>query len=641
MTTQSKTINELTTTIAMVPFNQLIQDFDNVRKTRSTNGIDALADNIHAEGLLQNLVVRKVKGGKYAVSGGERRRCALGVLIKRKHMKPSDLVPCRVIKNEATSASLSENIHREAMHPADQFEAWAKLHDEGLSASQIAQNHGVTPRIVEQRLKLGRLSPVILEALRADKINIDAAMAYTITDDPARQETVFNALHGWGRKDVRAIKNALTEEETPSTNKLALFIGREAYEAQGGTIRNDLFDEVFYYRDAELLTRLVSEKLQQEAKILENKGWAWIECAFDHDYAAGSKMRRIHTIEIALSKKDQAEKTKLETRLVEIENDTNNDDEISYEHDEVIAKLELLEDKATSYKPKERAIAGGFLSLGYDGTLSTQLGYIRAEDDPKLAAANNKAAKDKANKPRQLPQTLRHDLAAIRLEILQAELLKKPLIARDLLAFETICSALSHNEYYASPFELTANRAKGKKSISSKGDMGRFEGRADFEKRVNDLPLAWMEVKDKSESFKAFHTLSEDEKTRLQAYAAITILNPQLSDEAEAKQSLECAASMIGFDCATHWTPDERFFERLTKPSLLELLKKLVSPSFAQSREKYKKSTLAQTLSNVFDPETTQVGINEAARKRLAAWVPDCMTVKELPPLDSIEDIAS
>jgi len=41
------------------------------------------------------------------------------------------------------------------MHPADQFEAFAKLHTEyGMNAEDIAARFGVSAMVVKQRLKL-------------------------------------------------------------------------------------------------------------------------------------------------------------------------------------------------------------------------------------------------------------------------------------------------------------------------------------------------------------------------------------------------------------------------------------------------------------------------------------------------------
>jgi ParB family chromosome partitioning protein len=58
-----------TTTIAL---NKLLPWAGNVRKTDADKGIGELAASIAAHGLLQSLVVRKDKRGKYAVVAGRR-----------------------------------------------------------------------------------------------------------------------------------------------------------------------------------------------------------------------------------------------------------------------------------------------------------------------------------------------------------------------------------------------------------------------------------------------------------------------------------------------------------------------------------------------------------------------------------------
>ena len=629
--TQIPTAATLADTI-MVPFNHLTADPENVRKTRSQDGIDALADIILAEGLLQNLVVRKVKGGKFAVTGGERRRQALAVLVKRKAMAKTDEVPCRLIEDNATSASLAENIHREAMHPADQFEAWTKLQDEGLGVSEIAIRHGVSRHMVEQRLKLGRLSPVLLAAFRAEEITFETACAFTLTDDRERQEAVFEAAKaGWQGATAQTVRHALTSDEVASSDKLALFVGREAYEAAGGDIRGDLFQDLVYFKDAELLTRLAGEKLEAEAERLKAKGWAWIELAFDEDYRAGEKMRRIHPKTVELSPEDQEAFERLTARMADIEDAAEQDDDALAEFERIEAELDALRAKTEVFRPKEQAIAGGFLSLDYHGNPKAKLGFIRAEDDPKRAEERAKAAEGKAVQPSGYARSLRDDLAAIRLEILQTELLTNPLIARDLLAFHTVRDALS-NGYKASPFELSAHQAHGRRCASEKGDMGLYEGRERVAELVANLSLDWFEVENDAESFEAFRQLSEDEKIALQAYAAAHMLKPQLSDEPGRVATLEHAAHSMGVDTGAYWTPGTGFFERLTKAQLAEIALTQIDPAFAQAHGKDKKAAYAEALGKAFDPNGKALGVNAAARKRLAAWVPDCMAVAAADP---------
>ena len=74
------------------------------------------------------------------------------------------------------------------MHPADEFDAFRKLADKGMPAADIAARIGVTEKVVLQRLKLARVSPVVIRAYREDKISLEFVMAFAVTDDHKRQE---------------------------------------------------------------------------------------------------------------------------------------------------------------------------------------------------------------------------------------------------------------------------------------------------------------------------------------------------------------------------------------------------------------------------------------------------------------------
>lgn len=620
---------EINSSPMMVPIGKLIEDPENVRQTRTDVGIEALADNIHAEGLLQNLVVRKVKGGKYAVTAGERRRSALQMLVKRKLLKATDTVPCRLIDGPNTSASLSENIHRVAMHPADQYVAWAKMHDDGLSIPEISKRHGTTTKVVEQRLKLGRLSPVILNALKNDEIDVETACSFAITDDHKRQESVYEALNAqYYGPNARNVKAALTKDEIAGSNKLAVFVGREAYEQAGGEIRTDLFDDDMYFKDAELLTQLANQKLQAEAERLKSEGWSWIEIAFDQDYRALDKLRKIHPEAIALSPEDQAEKERLEKRYEEIEGAANGGDEDLYaECEEIDAKLNALSEKAHAFKPDDLAISGGFVYLTHDGGLSVQLGYVRPEDDPQLAEKKRMAAEARAAAPSQYTKALRDDLASLRREIFQSAFLNNPAIARDLLAFHTIRQTL-HAGYLQSPFNLSANESSARPSKA--GDMGTMKGRKKIQKMISSLPLECIQMEDPTAGFEVFHGLSDDQKAALQAYAAALMLEPQLSDDSRPEPTLERAAQLMDVDVADHWTPSHEFFERLNKKHMGEIAESLISSSYAETHAKDKKQAFAKALGKAFNSRGVTQSVDQEARQRMAKWAPECMQVQTL-----------
>lgn len=83
-------------------------------------------------------------------------------------MAKTEPVPCIVRDDDMVSAeedSLAENVHREPLHPLDQFRAMQKLVEQGSDVETIAATFMVTPAVVKQRLKLADVSPKLHDGL--------------------------------------------------------------------------------------------------------------------------------------------------------------------------------------------------------------------------------------------------------------------------------------------------------------------------------------------------------------------------------------------------------------------------------------------------------------------------------------------
>src|ERR1700684_4494456 len=107
------------TDITSIPLNKLAAWDGNVRKTAGADtALAELAASITAHGLLQSLVVRKGKKGKYAVVAGGRRLAALASLANAGTIATDYPVRCHLIADgaDATEISLVENTVREQMH---------------------------------------------------------------------------------------------------------------------------------------------------------------------------------------------------------------------------------------------------------------------------------------------------------------------------------------------------------------------------------------------------------------------------------------------------------------------------------------------------------------------------------------------
>lgn len=92
-----------------------------------------------------------------------------------------------------------------------------------------------------------------------------------------------------------AIRSVLRETSVRASDRRAIFVGIDAYEAAGSVVLRDLFqgDDGGWLEGPALLDRLVTEKLQAEAEALASEGWKWIEVAMDLPYGYSHGLRRL------------------------------------------------------------------------------------------------------------------------------------------------------------------------------------------------------------------------------------------------------------------------------------------------------------------------------------------------------------
>ncbi len=195
-------------TTTEISLAKLVPSPVNTRRTGAGAGIEALAASIRAHGLLQSLVVRpKLDGGgkptdRFEVVAGGRRLAALKLLAKQKRVSKATTIPCRLLDGEGVDgaeASLAENVVRQDMHPADQFEAFQGLHESGTGIEDIAARFGVSAHTVRQRLRLACVSPALIQAYRDEALTLDHLTAFAVSEDRTAQERVFGQLQDWQR----------------------------------------------------------------------------------------------------------------------------------------------------------------------------------------------------------------------------------------------------------------------------------------------------------------------------------------------------------------------------------------------------------------------------------------------------------
>jgi len=648
--------NTQTTIIRDVPLTKLVPSEKNVRRTGREAGIEELAASIAAHGLLQSLSVRPVldadgaETGKFSVIGGGRRLAALKLLAKRKTIAKSYAVPCLINEGDEEEVSLAENVVRVSLHPADQFEAFKRLADEhGFGAEEIAARFGVTPHVVRQRLRLGAISPKLMQVYRDGGLTLDQLTAFAISEDHARQEQVYDNL-SWN-KEPHIIRRMMTETHVRAADRRAVFVGADAYTEAGGVILRDLFSEDGggYFEDAALLDRLALEKLEKITEGVRAEGWKWAQAFIDFPHAHG--LRRYYPQPAELSPEDQqrldAAQADFDALNEQCDGAEELPDEIDTKLGELEAEIERLSERQYAYEADAVARSGVFVVLNHDGTARIERGFVRPEDEapePEAEAedeagysvtedgeivadaqpsSDTETAEDEdTDESKPLSDLLIRDLTAHRTLGLRLALGDNPDVA--LIA---VTHALAAQTFYRGHDEGTCLDIRP----TSTPLGGHADGIEDTEagKALADRHAAWATrmPQDASELWGFVVALDQDSRMSLFAHCAsltaFAVKQPW-DRKPRALATADRLAQAVSLDMTAHWRPTVRsYLGRVTKAQIAEAVREGVSDEAAHRMVGMKKQAMA-----------------EAAEQLLAGtgWLPALLRTPEgAPAADAAE----
>ncbi len=621
-----------------IALSKLAVSPQNIRRTDRKVDIDALAASIKSLGLLQNLSVTRGQGDRFTVVAGGRRLAALKALAKQGFLARDYAVPCHILDEEAgLESSLAENVHRVAADAMDEVEAFAALQHQGLDAQAIAQRFGCTIRHVDQRLALAALSPKLKAAYRKGALSLDAARAFCIEHDPSRQEGVFKML----RKPVTDAGNVrahLTHGRMRGTDKLARFVGLDAYEAAGGSLTRDLFVESeTYVDDPALLTRMSNAKLEAFREDLLAKGWGWVNVNLGHGRFEGAGAQRIQPSRRLPTEEEAAALAQLEAAIEELESILENadqDDPQWAERDRLDAEHQSLSERLVCWDPEEMALAGVVLSVEYDGRLYFAHGVVAKADNGKLAKlrrqrddatakrlraqaapttptgpdadkggiAHADISEDDVEAPWEepratLPRALVRDLTAVRTAALRHELVKAPQTALAIGVFALLRHAMSG---HGAPGVSLSTRRQWIAERDGLGDG--WEGLIAILPDTEIGLLDWCLAQDSAALLAALALL---------VASSIDFAHEDASIDDRCKQVLaDRIAVALNLDMRRHWAPDTKFWTRLPKAALIAALEGApckmrmandARASFLRKSAKATREDLAKTVAQALD----------------------------------------
>ena len=615
-----------TKNLILVPLSGLVsrQSARNVRKTPRMS-IPELAASIQRVGLLQNLIVILAADGEhYEVVAGGRRLAALKLLAKKHRIAKDWEAPCLLVADgTARTASLTENVQREAMHPADQFEAFAALVAEGRPIEDIAADFSVTPLVVQRRLKLANVSPRLMADYRADAVTLDQLMALAITDDHATQEAAFYDAPTWQRSPSN-LRERLTEREIDAyRHPLVRFVGLDTYEAAGGGVRRDLFaegDAGVYLNDAALLERLAQDKLAGIAAEVRSEGWAWVDATPAVTHADLHAFQRTPRQRREPTKREAQRIEKLQTKLHELAEavdaaldaeDEDKADALQEQGESLGEQLQALEDGLQDYSPTARAAAGAIVTIDRNGEAVIHRGLLREAEAKALRALERLRqgfsgedaesddegdTADAAQAPA-MSDRLAQRLSAHRTAALQIEVARNPQVALAALVHGMVQTVLqgSHcgNDLPLGVRLTVQDRLEG--MASDWPESSAAVALRELQQVVGEaLP------QDSAELFAALLAKPQDELVRLLAVCMASTVDV-VTPRATAQQPGAELAQAVGLDMAAWWQPTaEGYFKHVSKAVILDAVGEY-APEHVTRLAKLKKADIASEAERLAD----------------------------------------
>ncbi|WP_217574774.1 ParB/RepB/Spo0J family partition protein [Mesorhizobium sp. GbtcB19] len=583
--------NEIT-----IPLGKLVPSKANVRRVNAEAGRAELAASIESHGLLHNLVTRKApKGGKFEVVAGGRRLGALRLLLAEGRSVQGVAVtkeyPVRAILREdgsATELSLAENDQREPMHPVDEVIAYRDLVEEGMAAEDIAARFGQSVVTVRQRLKLASLSPCILDVLREGGMSLEQAKALAISDDHAAQEAAWFEQDGWSRNPAN-LRSYLTSAHVRATDRLARFVGLEAYEQAGGAVLRDLFaeDGMTFLTDRPLLVKLASEQLEAVADQLRPQGWKWVEISLESGLIHNGGFGRIHATRREPTEAEQAELSTLDQQRDElnavIEVYAEGDPQVEADEArlrELESQIGALEAGLESLDPKEKMLAGCIITIAHAGDLQVVSGLVKPDDRKamqQLNAGEGGEGEDgepdtdniQSAPPSGLSAALVEELTAIRTAAMRVELAGRPHVALAALLHPLVI-AMFHDfrGRVESAVEVRGERRSLAVSVKGPDTCRALTGWNEMlEGWGNHIPgnaadlWAWLLEQDTGRLLDLLAVASA---------ANLNAVSGRYDGSKGRLAQAEQVAAAVGLDMQRWWTPDAAFLGRLSKAAIAD-----------------------------------------------------------------------
>ncbi len=182
---------EKTTSPTRVPIDQIEGNPKQPRQDFDESSLQELAGSIKTHDIIQPLTVSKIAPGKYRLVAGERRLRA----AKLAGIKDIPVYVREVNDQQLLELALLENLQRQDLNAIEIGLSYKRLMEEcSLTQEQVAERMGKERSTVTNYIRLLKLPPGILVAVRNNNITMGHARALINVDSVDKQLFVYHEI---------------------------------------------------------------------------------------------------------------------------------------------------------------------------------------------------------------------------------------------------------------------------------------------------------------------------------------------------------------------------------------------------------------------------------------------------------------
>jgi ParB family chromosome partitioning protein len=195
-----------------IPVSAIIANPRQPRQVFDEDSLTELAESISAVGLLQPVVVRPARAGRYELIMGERRWRA----CQRAGIPVIPAIVKQTSDDDMLRDALIENLHREQLNPLEEAAAYQQLLDDfSATHEELARRIGRSRPHISNTIRLLNLPPAVQKRVAAGVLSAGHARALLAVGDPEAQEQLALRIVAEGLS-VRAVEEIVATGAQPA-----------------------------------------------------------------------------------------------------------------------------------------------------------------------------------------------------------------------------------------------------------------------------------------------------------------------------------------------------------------------------------------------------------------------------------------